>query len=319
MGNFKSLRPRFGPKRTGLRPRHVVWVPPDALISLAADLLLAARSGTGLAYGDMSFSSDAIQGILGELQIVLFPCANPDGRVYSQTEDADWRKNRNVSAMHENQVCYGVDLNRNFDILWDFEHHFLPGSVASSSDPCHPTLYIGPSAQSETETRNVVWLLDQFPGTGWFLDVHSYIPGILHSWGLDQNQSTDPDQNFLNPAYDGKRGAPDDSYGEFIPLADAGRAQGLSRIIQQASTQVAGDTYDATSAFDLYATSGASDDYAYSRHRRAGDNAKILAFTMECGREFQPTEDKRVQNIKEVCAGILALANEVRQQGGLGS
>ncbi|MEP3329323.1 M14 family metallopeptidase [Sedimentitalea sp.] len=286
------------------------WVPPDALTSLAADILGAAQSGTGLAYGGAVFSATEIAAILDGVQLILFPCVNPDGRVYSQTVDNNWRKNRSVNSVNAVGVCHGVDLNRNFDILWDFEDHFLPGSVASSSDPCHPTLYAGASANSEPETRNVIWLLDNFPGTGWFVDVHSFIPGVLHSWGLDQNQSDEPDQNFRNPVFDGKRGAPNDDYGEFLPLADAGRLQGLSCIMRDAATDVAGDIYDAMPAFNLYATSGASDDYAYSRHYTDENRAKILGFTIECGREFQPDEGIRVQNIKEICASILALLRE---------
>ena len=105
----------------------------------------------------------------------------------------------------------GVDLNRNFDALWDFRRHFAPDSgVSASDDPCHPQVYVGPAAASEPETQNVVWLLDRYPGTRWFIDVHSYVPAIYHTWGFDENQMSDPSMNFRNAAFDGQRGRADD-------------------------------------------------------------------------------------------------------------
>ena len=70
------------------------WVPPDALVNLAADLLEAHARGTGLRYGGQRFSADDIRSVVEGLQIVLFPCVNPDGRHHSQTADPMWRKNR---------------------------------------------------------------------------------------------------------------------------------------------------------------------------------------------------------------------------------
>jgi murein tripeptide amidase MpaA len=70
------------------------WVPPDALVNLAADLLEAYARGTGLRYGGQRFSADNIRTVVEELQLVLFPCVNPDGRHHSQTAESLWRKNR---------------------------------------------------------------------------------------------------------------------------------------------------------------------------------------------------------------------------------
>src|SRR5688572_9253181 len=96
------------------------WVPPDALVNLAADLLEAHARGTGLRYGGQSFSANDIQSVVEGLQIVLFPCVNPDGRNHSQTVDPMWRKNRRRVRSELDARCVGVDLNRNFDVLWDF-------------------------------------------------------------------------------------------------------------------------------------------------------------------------------------------------------
>jgi murein tripeptide amidase MpaA len=41
--------------------------------------------------------------------------ANPDGFIFSWTDDRLWRKSRSPNA---NTVCFGTDLNRNFDQHW---------------------------------------------------------------------------------------------------------------------------------------------------------------------------------------------------------
>jgi len=287
------------------------WVPPDALICLAADLLEAGTAGTGLRYGSAHFDAATIAGMLDSLQIAILPCANPDGRVYSQEVDPDWRKNRRPMPNQNGQISYGVDINRNFDVAWDFRRYFAPGAVSASSDPNHKYLYVGPAAASEPETRNIMWLLDNLPETRWFIDVHSAIPAVFHSWGLDSNQTADPQQNFLNPAFDGVRGNPDDSYGEFIKAADLDIVHRLARTMKDTVTLVAGDNYEVGPAFELYATSGASDDYAYSRHLAHSGSPKIFGFTMECGHEFQPDGGGRETVIKEVCAALLAFCKDI--------
>ena len=89
------------------------WVPPDALISLAADLLEAFDLGTGLVYGGKSFAASDIREVMEAMSVFVYPCVNPDGRHFSQTADAQWRKNRRPNA----GGCVGVDINRNFDFL----------------------------------------------------------------------------------------------------------------------------------------------------------------------------------------------------------
>jgi murein tripeptide amidase MpaA len=291
----------------GLHARE--WVPPDALVNLAADLLEAHARGTGLRYGGQSFSADDIRNMIGGLQLVLFPCVNPDGRHHSQTAEPMWRKNRRrVVSTGSSPSCVGVDINRNFDALWDFRRHFAPDShVSASDDPCDPQVYVGPAAASEAETRNVVALLDRYPHARWFVDVHSYVPAVFYNWGFDENQTSDPAMNFRNAAFDGKRGRGGDSYREFIPAADLQTLQGLGAKVNQAITAVSGTGYDLEQSFALYPTSGASDDYAYSRHFVRSTDSKILSFTIECGKSFQPSWADAENVIREVCAGLVAL------------
>jgi len=117
-----------------------------------------------------------------------------------------------------------VDLNRNYDFLWDFPTTFSPSApVATSADPCSE-VYYGPGAVSEPETNNVVWLLDRYPSVGYFIDIHSFGEDILYNWGDDDDQVTDSAMTFSDPTYDGKRGIPGSTpggdpnkYREYIP------------------------------------------------------------------------------------------------------
>ena len=282
------------------------WVPPDALVSHAADLLEAYEIGTGLIYGGKSFSANDIRKVLETLNLFIYPCVNPDGRHHSQTNDSLWRKNRRPHASGGN--CIGVDLNRNFDFLWDHLTKFASDSgVSASDDPCNRQVYRGPSAESEPETQNVVWLLDLYPRIRWHLDVHSAVPVILHSWGSDQNQHIHPNQTFLNSAFDGVRGRANDSaYGEYITPDDLSIAEILANQMNNAIKEVRGDGYGVGQAFGLYPTSGASDDYAFSRHFADPSKAKVYGFTVECGHSFQPTWSEAEEIIREVSSGLIA-------------
>src|SRR3982075_3620193 len=61
------------------------WGGPDICINFAADLLEAYSLGTGLLYGAMSYSAAEVRSIIRRLDLIVFPCINPDGRNYSQT------------------------------------------------------------------------------------------------------------------------------------------------------------------------------------------------------------------------------------------
>ena len=45
----------------------------------------------------------------------ILPVVNPDGYVYTWTDDRLWRKSRRPNRGSE---CIGTDLNRNFDFQW---------------------------------------------------------------------------------------------------------------------------------------------------------------------------------------------------------
>lgn len=54
--------------------------------------------------------------LVDKVDWVIVPNANPDGYVYSFTEDRLWRKNRR----YVNESCTGIDLNRNFGYVWRY-------------------------------------------------------------------------------------------------------------------------------------------------------------------------------------------------------
>ncbi|MER5756040.1 M14 family metallopeptidase [Streptomyces sp. NPDC002088] len=283
------------------------WGSCEVLIHLAADLLEAHSGGTGLIYGGTSFTSDQVRRILEGLDVVIFPLVNPDGRHYSQSVEPMWRKNRNPANSGGDPARIGVDINRNFEFLFDFATAFDPtAGPRVSADPGDLQVYQGPSPFSEPETRNVRRLLDEFPRTRWFIDVHSYSEDMLFVWGDDENQSVDQAMNFLNPAFDGTRGVADDpAYAEFIPNGDAADAVVLAEQFCQGLKGVRGSAYTPMSAFHLYPTCGTSDDYAYSRHIVDPDKGKILSFTIEWGTSFQPPWPEMERIILDTDAGLV--------------
>ncbi|HSU07188.1 MAG TPA: M14 family zinc carboxypeptidase, partial [Acetobacteraceae bacterium] len=282
------------------------WGSCEIALNLATDLLDAFSNNTSLAYGGKTFTAAQIQTLLNTLHIVLFPLVNPDGRHYSQTTDAMWRKNRNPAYSGGNPNCIGVDINRNYDFLFDFATAFSASSgVSVSADPCDYQLYHGPSAFSEAETQNVKWLLDAFPRTRWFIDIHSYSQDVLYNWGDDQDQTTNPAMNFQNPAFNGQRGVSGDAYKEFIQADDLAVTQSLSGRFVSDLQAVRGIAYTSKSSYDLYPTSGASDDYVYARHLVDPSKAKVFGYVVEWGTEFQPPWAEMEDIIKDVSAGLI--------------
>jgi hypothetical protein len=70
---------------------------------------------------------------------------------------------------------------------------------------------------------------------------------------------------------------------------------------------VGGRSYLPMQSVGLFATSGASDDYAYSRHRTDARRNKVYGFTMEFGypSNFYPTLTEYHDNLKDTGAGFM--------------
>lgn len=281
------------------------WGSPDILINFIRVLARAYRQRTGITVGGNNFTATQIHDIVNSLDIFIFPQVNPDGRHHSMTEEPLWRKNRRPApSTHPNFM--GVDINRNYDFLWDYKKHFHPQAPVINSMHPRGSCYIGPSAVSEPETKNVVWMMERYPNICFFIDLHSYSEKILHNWGDDQYQVTDPSMNFRNLSYDGLRGIKDDDYREYIPACDKEIVEELEMRMQKAIQAVRGRLYQVQQSFDLYATAGTSSDYTSSRHFADQGKNKVYSFTLEWGRAFYPPYDEMKEIIKEITAGLLA-------------
>jgi murein tripeptide amidase MpaA len=189
------------------------WGSPDILVNFVQQLTDAYRTGAGVTLGGRAFSAAQIRTVVETKDVYVFAQANPDGRQYSMTREAMWRKNRRPAPAGQSATkCIGVDINRNYDFLWDYPKYFAPGSpIANSTDPCDHDVYIGPAAASEPATKNAVSMFDQHPNIRYFIDLHSYSEDILYAWGDDEDQSATPAMNFRNPTFDGKRGIKNDT------------------------------------------------------------------------------------------------------------
>jgi len=110
--------------------------------------------------------------LLATYDFWLVPIANPDGYVYTWTNDRLWRKNRTPNT---GSTCVGTDLNRNYNQMW--------GNAGAATTPCSET-YRGSSAGSEPETVAVQNFLQARQGTLLFsIHFHTYGQLWLMPWG----------------------------------------------------------------------------------------------------------------------------------------
>ncbi|XP_053613736.1 zinc carboxypeptidase-like [Plodia interpunctella] len=166
----------------------------------------------------------------------IFPVVNPDGYVYTFTNNRMWRKNRNptnyVSTCANADIGNGIDLNRNFDFVWM--------SIGASNNPCAET-YAGPSASSELEAQAIIRYVNQLKATGnviYYFAFHSYSQMILVPY------SHVSDFGVLEA----------ENYGDMYEIA----IRGAEKLTARHGTPYAVGTSTAI----LYAVSGSSFDWA---------------------------------------------------------
>ncbi len=286
------------PNRTGvlfLGGTHArELINPELVVSFGFRLCQAYDSGSGLAFGPKTYSANLVRVAVESLDIHMVPMVNPDGRHHCLKPGGYrmWRKNRADHGL----TCKGVDLNRNYDFLWS-------SGIGTSTNSCSD-VFKGPGAFSEPETRNVRWLLDTYTELSVMIDIHSYSELVLYPWGHDESQTTDPTQNFQNPAWDGARGSIG-GYAEYIPPADLTDHIGLANRMRDAIAAVRGRSYTVQTGYMLYPTSGTTHDYAYARNFIDTGRRRLLAYTLETARQFQPDEPEKDQVIEEVSSGLM--------------
>lgn len=194
--------------------------------------------------------------LLDYFEVDIVPMTNPDGRKQVETNlSSYWRKNTDSanSCLITNWPDYGTDLNRNSSYGW--------GGAGASSYACEET-YRGPAAASEPEVKAIqTYVANLFPsGTsptvakpapsdseGLFITLHSYDQLVLWSYGASPQAA--PNQTQL---------------------------QTLGRKLAYFNG------YFPEQSYDLYPTSGTTDDWAYG-------TLGVPAYTIEMGSEFYET------------------------------
>jgi hypothetical protein len=300
--------------------------PPDALVSFLEKLATAYAASSAITYPSWTDPVNSIvydsftipwpwvRKVVESLDLYVAPLVNPDGRDYAlaplgagatladHAQHKEWRKNRRPApAGNVDPRAVGVDINRNFDIAWDFTRCFdvANAGVQSSVDPLSET-FIGPPspgvAEAEPETKNVAQLM-RTKDISFFVDFHAYSRDVLFCWGLDTNQSTDATKNFANPAWDHRRdGTMNAAYAEYIPSGADAASQAMAHRISDLVLAKAGGSdpraqarsrYTVKAAAALYVTSGTSQDYCFSRWFTAATAGApippVMAFTIEVG------------------------------------
>lgn len=284
---------------------------PDALVDLTIGLLAHYFSGTDWVIGGRTWDADILRNAMRTLDIFVLPNANPDGREYVFDTNRMWRKNRAPLA---DPACVGVDLNRNFDLLWGIQTISPGGGITTSTSPCSD-VYVGPGAFSEPETRNVKTMLDNH-NIDCLVDVHSFSELVLYPWGHALNQTTDLSQRFTLVDTSGWKELPTDApdYKEYIPPADLERFEKMGADAAQAIKDVRGRSYTVQPGSALYPTTGTTSDYAYARHVADPALRKVYGFTFETGpwtgdaeESFQPPFPEANRIMEEAISGLLSV------------
>ncbi|HID72154.1 MAG TPA: hypothetical protein EYP29_05380, partial [Thermoplasmata archaeon] len=103
---------------------------------------------------------ERIRSLIENNEIYVVPVVNPDGFQYSREHDnasnegeGGWVKNRNAT---KDFGVYGVNINRNFDILW---RNDLESGINDTSGTPSDFSYAGESPESEYETKALIELI----------------------------------------------------------------------------------------------------------------------------------------------------------------
>ncbi|KAI8960409.1 hypothetical protein F5Y11DRAFT_268596 [Daldinia sp. FL1419] len=115
-----------------------------------------------------------VKSFLDNYDFYILPIVNPDGFLYTQTDNRLWRKNRQTRS---GTSAIGTDVNRNWPYKWDGE--------GSSTSPGSET-YRGVAAGDTPENTGIRSLSDQLAkknGIKLYIDWHSYGQYILTPYG----------------------------------------------------------------------------------------------------------------------------------------
>ncbi|GJM19549.1 MAG: hypothetical protein DHS20C14_17620 [Phycisphaeraceae bacterium] len=189
------------------------WVSPATVMYIADQLI------------ELYDTDSRVQALVDSVDFRIVPVVNPDGYVYTWTNQRLWRKNRRNNGGGE----FGVDLNRNWSYEW--------GGDGSSGSTGSDT-YRGPSPFSEPETEAVRAYTTAFGSRlAAAIDYHSYSQLVLWPFGYAEGIITpEPDRTFYDT---------------------------LATEMSDVMLQIDGAYYDPIQSWQLYAAAGVAEDWFY--------------------------------------------------------
>lgn len=192
-------------------------------------------------------TNDEIKAILDNTELYFIPFVNPDGFLYNESTNPNGGGMWRKNRRNNLDGQFGVDNNRNYDYT-DGTNGSIWGTTGISFDSSSD-IYCGPNAFSEPENNAMRWFVEQHDFT-LALNNHSYSNLLLYPFG------------FQSGLY-----SPDDAI--FYAISEA---------------MVAENNFANQVGWELYETSGGSDDWMYGETQ---NHNKIFSFTPEIGTTTQ--------------------------------
>ena len=188
-----------------------------------------------------------IQAILDETELYFVPFVNPDGFLYNELTDPNGGGLWRKNRRDHGGGVFGVDNNRNYDYT-DGTNGSVWGTTGIDFDP-NSDVHCGSAAFSEPENQAMQWFVNQH-NFALALNNHSYSNLLLYPFGFEVGRYSPDDATF----------------------------QAISEVM------VAENNYANQVGWELYATSGGSDDWMYGE---TTNHNKIYSFTPEIGTPTQ--------------------------------
>ncbi|KAL7797371.1 hypothetical protein V8C37DRAFT_308495 [Trichoderma ceciliae] len=127
------------------------------------------------AYSLLTSTDATTKGFLDKYDFYFFPVVNPDGFLYTQSNDRLWRKNRQTNS---GSSCIGRDINRNWNYQWN-----VPGGA--STNPCAED-FKGTAAGDSVEFKALsayIQKIKNAQGLKLYIDYHSYSQLFMTPYG----------------------------------------------------------------------------------------------------------------------------------------
>lgn len=128
--------------------------------------------------------------ILGKLDFLFVPVANPDGYAYTWDTDRLWRKNRQETT---NPKCFGIDIDHSYDYHWTKSSDWPCGEEYSGEYPFEAT-----EAKIWDEYLNATNNNHKIYG---FIDYHSYSQEVLFPYAYSCDNQPRDEENLIELAY----------------------------------------------------------------------------------------------------------------------